>query len=210
MSVLWALSGRQFGACEVTVRPCPQRFGALWGPFPYMLTRTDGHWLNWPCGCIGSCQVSGPRVIHLPGPVAPPTTDDQLVVEVDGVVLNDDEYTLEGDVLYRIGGVWPVQDLGRPLGEDNTWSVTYRRGVPVPSGVPKLVGQLAREFLAACSGDEDACRLPSTLVSLNRRGVSMSFDPARILEAGYTGLREIDQWLASVNPHRLQEAASVL
>lgn len=201
--VLWALSGRQFGVCETTARPCPQHARGF-GYGPFIRTLSEGLWIDWPCGCIGSCSVSGPRVVHLPGPVA-----NIVSATVDGVVLDADQYQLEGDALYRIGGSWPSQDLGRPLGESGTWSVTYGQGVPVPAGAGKLVGQLAREFIAACD-DEDTCRLPRTLVATNRRGVSHQFDPSKILAAGYTGLPDADMWLSAVNPNHLAQAPEVL
>ncbi|MCV7424341.1 hypothetical protein H7K45_27720 [Mycobacterium yunnanensis] len=202
VSVLWALSGRQFGVCDTTVRPCPAP------PFApstaYVLTRTDGHWFNWSCGCVGSCTVGGPRVVHLPGPVA--TVTD---VTVDGIILSASEYRLEGDALYRLGTSWPGQDLGRPLGESRTWSVTYGRGTPVPSGVEELTGLLAKEFIVACD-DVKKCRLPRSVVSTTQRGVTHVFDPSKILAAGYTGLAEVDMWLAAVNPHRLAAAPVVV
>lgn len=209
--VLWALSGRQFGACEVTVRPCPTRFGALWGPLPYMLTRTDGHWVNWPCGCLGACELSGPRVVHLPGPVTPPTVDDPITVTIAGETLPEGDYALEGDVLYRVGGVWPAQNLGAPLGESDTWAVTYRHGILPPNGTAKLAGLLAREFLIACTDSDEECRLPSNVTQVNRRGVSYAvYNPNDIYTNGKTGLAEIDSWLAAINPHHLAAAPSVL
>lgn len=202
--VLWALSGRQFGACETTARPCPAPFGSYPDLSPYVLTFDAGRWMNWPCGCIGGCSVAGPRVVHLPGPVA-----SIAAVTIDGAVLDKSGYQLEGNALYRKGGVWPRQELSRPLGEPGTWSVTYALGNPVPPGVDKLVGQLAREFVAVCD-DEDSCRLPRTLVATSRRGVSHQFDPSKILAAGKTGLTEVDLWLSAVNPHSLQQAPEVL
>ncbi|WP_255800863.1 hypothetical protein [Mycobacteroides abscessus] len=202
--VLWALSGRQFGACETTARPCPS-YAQGFGYGPFILTLDSGDWANWPCGCIGSCTVSGPRVVHLPGLVA-----EVAEVTIEGAVLDKSGYQLEGNALYRTGGAsWPRQDLGSPLGEPGTWSVKYLRGNPVPPGVDKLTGQLAREFMAAC-GDEDTCRLPRTVVATTRRGVSHQFDPTKILAAGKTGLTEVDLWLSAVNPHQLQQAPEVL
>jgi hypothetical protein len=40
--------------------------------------------------------------------------------------------------------------------------------------------------------------------------VTHQFDASRILEAGKTGLPEIDLWLAAVNPGRIQYAPAVL
>ncbi|QRY48155.1 hypothetical protein JVX93_16040 [Mycolicibacterium boenickei] len=205
IQVLWALSGRQLGVCETTVRPRPAHSQGFGYCGPFILTLDMGHWVNWPCGCIGSCSVSTPRVVHLPGPV-----DVITAVTIDGVQLDQADYQLEGNALYRKGGQWPRQDLGRPLGEAGTWSVTYTLGIPVPAGVDKLTGQLAREFLNAACGDEDECRLPRTLVSTTRRGVTNVFDPSKILAAGKTGLTEVDLWLAAINPHALQQNAEVL
>lgn len=204
VAVLFALSGRQFGVCETTVRPCPT-YAQGFGYGPFILTFDAGQWVDWPCGCIGSCSVSGPRVVHLPGPVA-----NIVSVTVDGAELDEAAYQLEGNALYRKDGQWPRQDLGRPLGESGTWSVTYGLGCAVPDGVGQLVGQLAREFLNAACGDEDECRLPRTLVSTTRRGVTNVFDPSRILAAGKTGLTEVDLWLSAVNPNRLMSAPEVL
>lgn len=202
VTVLWALSGRQFGVIETTVRPCHSG---------YPLVRMSGHWGEVPCGCgLGGCVVAGPRVVHLPGPVNPHSDDTPIVVTIGDQIIASDQYTLEGDALYRIGAVWPRQDLGRPLGESGTWFVTYHRGTPAPALVAPLVGQLAREFLLACSDDPGECRLPATLTQMTRQGVTHVFDPARILSAGYTGLVEVDRWLAAVNPHRLAQNAVVL
>ncbi|OBC03370.1 hypothetical protein A5784_14145 [Mycobacterium sp. 852013-50091_SCH5140682] len=208
--VLWALSGRQFGVCETKVRPCPENLSlagyAMPWASPFVLTLDEGHWFNWPCGCVGSCTVSGPRVVHLPGPVAEVTA-----VTIDGVVLDPDEYQVEGNVLYRKGTSWPRQDLGRPLGESGTWSVTYTRGNPVPPGVAQLVGLLAKEFMVACDPSGTAkCRLPRTVVSTTRQGVTHVFDPAKMLAAGKTGLPEVDSWLAAANPNHLAQAPEVL
>ncbi|MGV0738235.1 hypothetical protein ABQF35_14255 [Mycobacterium syngnathidarum] len=204
IQVLWSLSGRQFGVCETTVRPRPAHSQGFGHCGPFILALDMGHWVDWPCGCIGSCSVSNPRVVHLPGPV-----DAIAAVTIDGVQLDQTDYQLEGNALYRKGGQWPRQDLGRPLGESGTWSVTYTLGMAVPAGVDKLTGQLAREFAAAC-GDEDECRLPRTLVATTRRGVSHQFDPSKILAAGKTGLAEVDLWLAGVNPNHLAQAPEVL
>lgn len=208
VSVLWALSGRQFGLCEVTARPCPTKpsprlkyTGVPQSPFHPVYW--GGAWRNLGCGCAGTCQLAGPRAIHLPGPA-----NEIVTVTIGSTVIDSDGYTLEGDVLYRIGDNWPSQDFNRPLGENGTWSVDYLRGLPVPAGVATFVGQLAKEFLAACSGD--ACRLPRNLVSITNRGATKVFDPASMYAAGKTGMSEIDLWLSAVNPHHLMSAPKVL
>lgn len=208
VSVLWALSGRQFGVAETTIRPATNPEV----PPPYVWARTFGHWAETPCGCPPQhCMVAAPRVVHLPGPAQPDTDATPIIVTVAGTDLAHDEYAAEGDALYRAGGKsWPRQDFNRPLGEPGTWSVTYHRGLAPPTMVAPLVGQLAREFLAATGDDPGECRLPATLTQMTRQGVTHVFDPARVLAAGYTGLTEVDRWLAAVNPHRLAQAPVVL
>lgn len=200
--VLWALSGRQFGVCEETVRPCPPRAG-WWDSRYEVYSLEDKRWAV-GCGCGGGCCTSGPGMVHLPGPVT-----DIVEVAVAGVPLDPPDYVLEGDVLYRVGAVWPTQNMSRPAGESGTWTVTYGRGVPVPPGVGRFVATLAAEFYRACTGGK--CRLPRTVTEMTRQGVSHRiYDPQDIYAAGKTGVPEIDLWLAAVNPNRLMQPPEVL
>lgn len=205
--VLWALTGRRFGICDYTVRPCPtfnpvNRYGPSWST--RLLWWDGGNWNTTSCGCTASCVANGPGMVHLPGPVVSVSK-----VQVGVMVLGTDEYTVEGNVLYRTNGLpWPSQNLGHPLGAFDTWSVDYQRGEPVPAGGDMMAGALAKEFMAACDGG--TCRLPKTVVSLTRQGVTHQFDPTKIIAAGFTGLPEVDQWVQAVNPHRLMQAPVVL
>ena len=203
--VLWALSGRQFGVRRVLARPGTQ---SGWPCSPWMTVWDWGTWSPFGCGCAFHCTLAAPARVHLPGPVFV-DGDHPVVVTLAGDVLDPAGYAVEGDLLYRRDGArWPPQNLARPLDEPGTWSVSYWLGIPVPAGVDRLTGALAKEFMRACDGGQ--CRLPPTLVATNSRGQSHSFDPARILAAGYTGLTEVDRWLAAVNPNRLMCQAEVL
>lgn len=230
VAVMFALSGRQFGVCSTTVRPCRLEhsvgngMGSRWDRGLYgldgfggdvgsygMLTsyvlswEGDMGWVNLGCGCVGRCRVAGPRMIHLPGPAQAVTE-----VKIGEVVQDPSTYTLEQNRLYRIGGIWPGQDLARPDTEAGTWSVTYDRGIPVPAGVDMLTGQLALEMLNACT-NANKCRLPRNVVAVSRNGVSYQvYDPTTFYAAGKTGLPEIDLWLMSVNPNHIMAAPSVI
>lgn len=207
--VLWRLTGEQFGIREVTVRPCPP---SGWPRSPFVPFFADGLWDRVGCGCgvPDRCLHSGPSMVHLPGPVAPATDDEPVVVTIAGEVLDPAEYVLEGDILYRRDQkIWPSQNLARPMGEPGTWSVTYRQGRAVPPGGATMAGRLAREFMLACSGS-DECELPSSLRQTTSRGATNSFDPTSILEAGLTGITAIDHWINAINPNGLMRAPVVL
>lgn len=221
VAVLWALSGRQFGVCPVIARPCRQpsdvpmylgtdpQYGAMWTASygaPWLPVWDGANWRNVACGCGSRCNWVAPNVVHLVAAGQPIQAVTEVVIAGD--VLPDTEYVLEGDLLYRIGTDWPVQDLTQPLDQPGTWSVTYTRGNPPPPGTAKLVGQLAAEFLAACNGGK--CRLPRRVKSVTRQGVSYDMvDPTDIYASGKTGIPEIDLWLTAVNPARIQQAPVV-
>lgn len=202
VAVLWSFTGRQFGACPALVRPCPrerENWPWSWLPGYAWYPELDGGvWRNIGCGCGATCRVDGPGVVHLPGPVA--SIDS---VTVDGAVIDSSLYVLEGDRLYATSGRWPEQDMGKPAGSPGTWSVEYLQGLEPPAGADQMVGILANEFYAACTGDKK-CRLPKNVESLSRQGVSMKMaDPAVLFGNMQTGLPEVDMWVAAVNPNRL-------
>ncbi|AER49333.1 head-to-tail adaptor [Mycobacterium phage Stinger] len=209
VAVLWALTGRQWGLETKTVRPCPEYASVLYRDTgqvtSYVVSWEGDRWINLGCGCSGGCRYGGPRAVHLPGPVYAVTE-----VKLAGAVLAPAGYRAEGNVLYRVGANWLAQDLGRPLGEARTWSVTYQRGIPVPEAFAALTGLLAKEFLDALD-NEGRCRLPRTVTTASRQGVTYrAYDPQAIYANGKTGLPEIDLVLAAVNPHALMAAPTVL
>lgn len=220
--ILWALTGRQYGPCSITVRPCGPRCS---GPSGYMTfpVRSDGSsgamgpwmvpwidagvWRN--CGCAGGCSCAADCEIALPGPVA--AVDE---VTVGGVTLPASAYRLDIvrglPVLVRIDGeCWPeCQDMNANTDEPGSFAITYQRGVYVPRAGQLAAGQLAGEFAKACSGQD--CALPQQLASLTRNGVEVQVvDPATFLDAGLTGLANVDMWIRAVNPLRKAQRARV-
>lgn len=175
--LLWAWSGRRFGVCTQTFRPAPAADRGV----------CDDTW-------------RGDRLI-LPGPVQ---TVEQVLV--DGVELVEvDDWMLYGNELYRAGGeLWPsTNDLSLPATEVGTWAVTVTRGIPVPVAGEVAAGLLARELLPSIVGTS-GCRLPSRVQQVSREGVDMSLvDVAALLDAGRTGVREVDLFIAAVNPRRI-------
>ena len=95
------------------------------------------------------------------------------------------------------------------LASPGTWSVTYVQGSEPPPGGRIAAAMFACQIaLNRCGGD--GCVLPQRLKQITREGVSMDFaDPLEFLDRGEVGIYEVDLWLKSVNPHRLQRRAAV-
>jgi hypothetical protein len=212
--VLWASTGRQFGTCPMTVRPClkggqwgfawyNQGYGGFtgWQPFIY-----NGQWYNGPCGCSSGCILHPFTSATLLGPVA-----GIAAVVINGVTLTPTAYRVDEQqfLIRQDGDHWPViQNLNHVDGDVDTWSVTYFHGTPVPGALLAAAGTLACEYIKACNGDS-SCRLDGRVVSIVRTGVEMQMTPLDdLLKLGYTGLQEVDMLIRSYNPtgltHRLR------
>src|SRR5688572_4241132 len=102
--ILGYLSGRRYGACEVTVRPCGRRCDGwsgymthpvVGGPGAWMSPYIDGDmtWRN--CVCPGACSCEASCQVLLPGPVASVSE-----VMIDGAVLAPEAYRVDnGSIL---------------------------------------------------------------------------------------------------------------
>jgi len=219
--ILWALSGRQFGLCQLTVRPCYSRCTGrsyeTWGVW------MDSHWGDgggrswWPwvdsggdwrnCGCCGVCCCGASCEVALPGPAS-----SVIEVRVDNAVIPEAAYRIDnGYLLVRQDGeCWPeCQNFDVPAGSaENTFVVTYTRGTPVPVGGQLAAGALACSFAKACAAGD--CLLPERVSSLTRQGVSMELIAAADEFSEYrTGLLTADRWLVAVNPNRLRQRPRV-
>jgi hypothetical protein len=213
---LWALSGRQYGACTITTRPCRRDIwtdvsglvpwtgsGSGWNP-----SLTNGYWTN-ICGHRTSCGCTSVEEVTLdPSPVS-----DVIEVLLDGWVIDPAAYRVDDHrLLVRIdGGSWPAcQDIAAAPYEPGAFAVTYTFGLEVPPLGRRAVGELACEFLRSSTGDGE-CRLPERVQSFTRQGVTVQMpDPEALLTGGMTGLYWVDLWLNSVNPAGLQNRATIL
>ena len=63
--------------------------------------------------------------------------------------------------------------------------------------------------MKACIDDE-TCRLPRGTQSVARQGVTIELsDPMQYLDAGRTGIPEVDQIVKALNPHSITRSAIV-
>jgi hypothetical protein len=146
--------------------------------------------------------------VWLPGPVASiPVTG----VSVDGDIVSVDAWRVDdGHWLVRTDGeCWPdCQDYSVDNGADNTFQVTYYKGLAVPSILERAAGELACEWIKACQGA--ACRLPQRVQSVVRQGVTISMvDVDTILRQGWTGVDTVDQVIAQFNPYGLRSRMKI-
>ncbi|MFM9590705.1 hypothetical protein ACKI16_29385 [Streptomyces scabiei] len=218
--ILWGLSGRRWGPCPITVRPCRRScldalpsYAVQWqsaGPWiPYI--DTYGVWRNASvCGCRSDCSCSELCEVYLAGPVY-----DVTEVQVDGTVLPVEAYRVDaaGMLVRTDGGCWPeCQDMSAPAGSENTFFVTYRYGLPLDEAATAAVSELTCHLLKGCSGGSGSCGCKSrqNMTKLSRQGVDYEWaDPTAIYAEGRTGLPLTDLWLNMVNPYRLTSPSRV-
>lgn len=204
--ILWAATGRRFGLCELTVRPCGRAHGTvlpLWGVGTFL---SQGFWLPFTfphggllrnCGCRNFCNCKPCCEAYLPGPV-----DSVIEVIVDGVVVDPGTYEVQDrHWLVRTNDeCWPECP---DMASNEAFEVTYIVGEPVPAALAVATGVLACEFARACAGQD--CRLPGRLQFIARQGVTAQMvDLDRLMDRGLTGLAEVDQVIAALNPHAIK------
>lgn len=213
--VLWALSGRRFGICDMgplrpVARDClgafayerrwqtPVAFGV--GYWPY-----DNDWW-WSIGA----RYPTPGQVKLPGPIAQLTE-----VRLNGVslALTGASRAVRVDAWRQLtllnGETWPTwQD---PALEDGpgTAFVSYGRGVPVPELGELAMNELVTELSKSCAGDK-TCRLPSRIREMTRKGMTFAMiNPQDFIDKGRLGLDACDMFLMTVNPTKLARAPRV-
>jgi hypothetical protein len=202
VSTLWALSGRQFGTVDVTLAPylapvAVDRYGVGRSlPGGLRLNSAAGY----ATGGYGACFPA--RAFRLPGPV-----DSVTEVVISGEVLPASSWVCDpdGTLVRTDGSSWPVaQDVYAPV-----WTVRYVRGTPAPPDANLAAGLYAFELARGMTGDP-ACKLPSRTRDVTRQGISLTLlTPEDLAKGGGTGIKQVDDWLRSVNPGRQQEMSSL-
>lgn len=200
--ILYLLSGQQFpGQCTDTVRPCNCHCGPVYGdwrgPWPM---RSSGQWVNVCGGCGGYCGTSGSAILLPKRPVISVQS-----VLIDGDAEADWRLDSPGYLVRTDGGTWPTcQSIASGSDEDGTWEIAYTYGKVPPEALRFAATILSSELVKACLGDS-GCRIPAGAVSVQRQGVSFSFD----VTPGKTGLYEVDLILETFNPGNRKRKARV-
>jgi hypothetical protein len=218
--LLWAASGRQYGSCQVTLRPCSRRcfeqpYGGWWwrpdawsNGWPY--GPTHGGWINAVCGTCGSgCSCTSADELVLP--VAAQSITE---VSIDGTPLPASGYAFyNGDILVRTDGErWPFCQDWTATSGPGVFEITAVFGRPVPAIATLAMGEVLPEVLRACIGEP--CLLPSGTVSqVTRQGVTKTLvDPTRLKAEGMSGLEALPlvaRFIEFANPGRVIVPAKI-
>lgn len=211
--ILDGLSGRRFGLCNVTLRPCRTECldgrmyddylpfnGSLW---PDGYGWSGSWWLDQVCGsCTAGCSCAEVSEFRLPSPV-----HQILEIKLDGTPMVTGAYRVDNNrlVVRTDGQRWPrCNNLNLADTEPGTWSVTATFGEPVPDAGKLAMGELACEITKAARGQD--CRLPPGVTQLVRQGVTIQYpDVGQLLKDGRTGLYLVDLFLSAYNPHGLKQ-----
>lgn len=126
-------------------------------------------------------------------------------VTVGGTVLDPAEYSLRNNA-------YIVRKNSVPWILDPLWELTvsYTYGTPIPAAGKNAALRLANELIWA-KNDASECSLPQRITTqISRQGESMTvLDPLNFLQAGRTGVYEIDLFLAAVNPNKAKKKSRV-
>lgn len=209
-ATLRRLSGYRVGGCPIVVRPCIRSCWevsfAAYGPGWRPTQTADGTWIN-TCGCRSDCSCTELCEVVLAPPVGPVSW-----VKVDGIEIPATDYRIDnGNRLVWTGAgecPWPVcQDMAAADTEPGTFAVRYLNAHAPDALAAYAAGVLAMEFAKACSGSK--CRLPNTVTSVTRQGVSFEL-AAGAFPSGMTGIREIDAWIGLWRPEGSPTRASTV
>lgn len=219
--VMWAATGRRYGPCEITIRPCQTREWAetyraypVWwsgsgnwaGPLPFLF---NGQWFN-GCGCGPGCCCRPHCEIMLDGPVA---SIVEVMVGGDVVPSTDYRVDVQAGRYYLVkttAGCWPTcQDFNEPGDGPHAFQVAYARGAATPQSLLNATAILACNLGLAIKGA--ACALPQRMTSLTRQGVTAEFiQQAADIDQFTTGINEVDMVIRALNPGRRTRPPVVL
>lgn len=212
--ILFQLTGRTYpGICTDVIRPQAQWWrsaGALprWWPAGAL---PGSSWYGW-CSCHRGRETGCNRVseIRLPGhPVVADTVSVLIDGEAfDGFVVHDNRFLVRTD-----GAGWPCcQDLTLPDSEPSTFSIAYSYGSLPDIGGIKAAILLGTALYADYNPDAAArCKPPARTTRITRSGVTVDLlTPEDMIKLGLTGIRAVDQWIASKRYGRINRRTAVM
>lgn len=217
--VLFERSGRQWaGECSAVVRPCARSVDSdRWAHHGMGLAVEAGWGWNrsWGfCACnrpaTRQCSCSGLSEITLG---ALPVTGINEI-KIDGDILAPASYRIDDHRwLVRLDGEsWPCcQDMSLDVTEDDTWQVDFDYGLAPPAAGVRAAATLACELYKACDPElVGQCQLPARVQQVARQGITVSMMNSLLFQQGVIGLWDVDLFLTTYNPAKLQRPSTVL
>lgn len=182
--ILWQLSGRKFSGIKTISEIYRQN------PIPldkmYAYSVPGSGMINTRCRKCGHVHTLWlrNRPVH-----------NIVRLEMNNKELDPSEYILLDS--NRLVPTSPYMCWGGSLQD---FVVTYTYGIEVPAPGILAARELANQILYSATND-DRCRLPDRVTSINRQGVSWTIiDPQDFLDKGRTGMYLVDLFLKTVNP----------
>lgn len=223
--VVWALSGRQFsGLTTATLRPCQDPRHRYRTTDPGLSTVAQlgstlplsayGYAARWVTGChhraVERCGCAQLHAIDLG--VRPLVSVER--VQLGTEVLDPTAYRIDDwrELVRLDGEPWPdCQDLTADDGDAGSFVVDVTYGKAPPEAGVRAVAALGCQLALSCNPDTASeCSLPKRVTSITRQGLTMAvMDPFDFLDAGKTGVYEVDLFVKAYNPHGITRAASV-
>lgn len=212
-AILRRLTAGVFNLCPLKIRPCrnrcvQDRYRYLNGSQPWIPVMLDGVIYNLTCGCQPGNECGCGPISQI---ILDPYAYSIAEVRVDGQLLPPNAYRVDDNrKLVRIDGQkWPdCQDLSKPDTVPGTWSVTYWTGTPPDAGASFALTDLAVEWWKACQNKQ--CALGENVRQVARQGITYDMDTVyESIREGRTGLKRVDLWIFSVNPHGLRRRMRV-
>lgn len=216
--VMWAASGRRYGLCRRTLRPChPGNHQFGFHPYsgsPHEDSNIEIHY--WQHGNLCGCSLPE---LWLPGPIA---AVEEIVY--DGVTMPSTSYAVKTAGHGRRKAVvrrdvdaggnpvdwWAGNDLTRDpvdpvveVDEDApAWQVTYWVGRAVPPEAVGVTALLAEQFSKARCGGKCDEKIAAGVTRVARRGTTREYpSPKESKEmVAAVGHPLADAWLKTVNP----------
>lgn len=133
-----------------------------------------------------------------------------LMLAPDYVLENGYRIRFTGNTMTRLPFLYssPVISSGCSSG---TWSaeIAYTYGSRPPTEILRAIEDLASEFELAYN-NPDECRLPDTVTSISRQGLTMQvLSGADLLSKGLTGISSVDRVIEKYNPAHVRRKARV-
>lgn len=160
-------------------------------------------WVFPPVRMVDVYPIPQSRMVYVSG---------RPIVEIHSVKVGDEPVDTVDYQVYNQSSLLLARSVAVPVncGKRATLEIEYTYGVSaLPDIMERAIEVMQKELLAADSDDAE-CRIPERVTSVTRQGVSWTMiDPQDFLDAGRTGIYEVDLAIKVMNPSKARARARV-